>query len=43
VTHRGAKAEVARSHGCDRVIVYSREAFAPRVRELTGGACVDVV
>ena len=38
-----AKAEVARAHGCDHVIVYTREPFATRVRELTGGAGVAVV
>lgn len=38
-----AKAEVARAHGCDHVIVYTREPFAARVRELTGGAGVAVV
>jgi NADPH2:quinone reductase len=38
-----AKAEVARRLGCDHVIVYAREDFAKRVRELTGGAGVSVV
>jgi len=38
-----AKAEVARAHGCDHVINYSREPVAPAVRELTGGRGVDVV
>ena len=37
------KAELARAHGCDHVILYSREDFAKRVRELTGGAGVAVV
>ena len=37
------KAEVARQHGCDHVIVYSRENFAERVRTLTGGEGVAVV
>jgi NADPH2:quinone reductase len=37
------KAEVARQHGCDHVIVYSRENFAERVRALTGGDGVAVV
>ena len=37
------KAEVARAHGCEHVIVYSREDFARRVRELTGGQGVAVV
>ncbi len=38
-----AKAEIARAHGCDHIINYSHEEVAPRVRELTGGAGVDVV
>jgi NADPH2:quinone reductase len=38
-----AKAELARAHGCDHVILYSREQIAPRVREITGGAGVAVV
>lgn len=38
-----AKAEVARAHGCNHVIVYGREDVAARVRELTGGAGVAVV
>jgi NADPH2:quinone reductase len=38
-----AKAEVARAHGCDHVIVYTREEFPRRVREITGGAGVPVV
>lgn len=38
-----AKAEIARAHGCDHVIVYTREPFAARVREVTGGAGVAVV
>lgn len=37
------KAEVARAHGCDHPIVYTREKFAERVRELTGGEGVPVV
>ena len=37
------KTEVARAHGCDHPIVYTREDFAARVRELTDGAGVDVV
>lgn len=37
------KAELARKHGADHVILYSKEAFAPRVRELTGGEGVAVV
>src|SRR2546429_9440642 len=31
------KAAVARTHGCDHAIVYTREDFAARVREITGG------
>jgi NADPH2:quinone reductase len=38
-----AKAEVARQHGCDHVILYTREDVAARVRELTDGAGVSVV
>ena len=38
-----AKAEVARAHGCDHVINYSREDVAKRVRELTDGVGVTVV
>ena len=38
-----AKAELALAHGCDHVIDYRAEAFAPKVRELTGGAGVHVV
>jgi NADPH:quinone reductase len=37
-----AKAELARAHGCHHTIVYTRESFAPRVREITGGAGVPV-
>ncbi len=38
-----AKAEVARAHGCDYPIVYTRENFAARVSAITGGAKVPVV
>lgn len=38
-----AKAELARAHGCDHVIDYTREDVATRVRELTGGKGVSVV
>ena len=38
-----AKAELARAHGCDFTIDYSREDVATRVRALTGGAGVDVM
>jgi NADPH2:quinone reductase len=37
------KAAVARAHGCDHAIVYTREDFARRVRELTAGEGVPVV
>ncbi|KVA58774.1 quinone oxidoreductase family protein [Burkholderia cepacia] len=37
------KAAIARAHGCDHTIDYSREDVAKRVRELTDGAGVDVV
>jgi len=37
------KAALARAHGCDHVIVYTREDFAARVREITGGRGVSVV
>jgi len=38
-----AKAALASAHGCDHVIHYTREDFARRVREITGGAGVRVV
>jgi len=38
-----AKAEVARAHGCDHIILYSHEDVAKRVRELTNGVGVSVV
>ena len=38
-----AKADLARAHGCDHTIVYTREDFVARVRELTGGIGVPVV
>jgi NADPH:quinone reductase len=38
-----AKAELARAHGADHVIDYRHEDFAARVKEITGGAGVDVV
>ena len=37
------KAELARANGCDHPIVYTRENFARRVRELTDGEGVPVV
>jgi len=36
------KAELARSHGCDHVILYKSEDVAARVREITGGSGVRV-
>jgi NADPH2:quinone reductase len=38
-----AKAELARTHGCDHTILYRVTDVAKRVRELTGGAGVPVV
>lgn len=37
------KAALARAHGCDHPVVYTRENFVARVRELTGGEGVPVV
>jgi NADPH:quinone reductase len=37
------KAELARAHGCDHPIVYTRENFVERVREITKGEMVPVV
>jgi NADPH:quinone reductase len=37
------KAEIARAHGCDHPIVYTREDFVARVREITGGEGVAAV
>src|SRR5512135_3171378 len=37
------KAKIARAHGCDHTIVYTRENFVQRVNEITGGAKVPVV
>jgi NADPH2:quinone reductase len=37
------KAKLAQAHGCDHPILYAREKFVDRVREITGGAGVDVV
>ena len=37
------KAELARAHGCHHVVVYTRENFVERVRELTDGQGVAVV
>jgi NADPH2:quinone reductase len=38
-----AKAEIARGHGADEAILYTREDFAAAVKRLTGGRGVDVV
>jgi NADPH2:quinone reductase len=38
-----AKAELARAHGCDEVILYRQEDVAERVKALTGGEGVRVV
>ncbi|MDD5175422.1 MAG: quinone oxidoreductase [Sterolibacterium sp.] len=38
-----AKAALAKAHGCDHAIVYTRENFTQRVREITGGDGVPVV
>jgi NADPH2:quinone reductase len=37
------KAALAKSHGCEHAIVYTRENFIERVKELTGGKGVPVV
>ncbi len=37
------KAKIARSHGCDHTVVYTREDFLERVKEITGGNGVRVV
>lgn len=37
------KASVARAHGCDEVVIYTREDVAARVKEITGGVGVPVV
>lgn len=37
------KAEQARAHGCDHVVIYGKENFVDRVKEITGGAGVPVV
>ena len=36
------KAALARAHGCDHPVVYTREDFVERVREITGGKGVPV-
>ena len=37
------KAEIARAHGCDHPIVYTRQDFAAEVDRITGGAKLPVV
>jgi NADPH2:quinone reductase len=37
------KAALAKAHGCDHTIVYTRENFSQRVKEITGGALLPVV
>lgn len=37
------KAAIAKAHGCDHTIIYTREKFPERVREITGGRGVPVV
>lgn len=37
------KAALARAHGCEHTVVYTRENFTARVREITGGKGVPVV
>jgi NADPH2:quinone reductase len=39
----GEKAALARAHGCDHPIVYTRENFVDRVKAITDGAGVPVV
>jgi NADPH2:quinone reductase len=38
-----AKADIARGKGCDHPLLYEREDWVARVREITGGRGVDVV
>ncbi len=37
------KAELAKTHGCDHVIDYTREDFAARIKDLTNGRGCDVI
>ncbi|MFN4087696.1 MAG: quinone oxidoreductase family protein [Alphaproteobacteria bacterium] len=37
------KAALARAHGCDHAIIYTRENFVERVKEITGGKMLPVV
>ena len=36
------KAKLAKAHGCDHTILYTRENFVERVREITGGSMVQL-
>jgi len=38
-----AKAEIARSHGCDEIVLYRSENLVERVKDLTGGVGVGTV
>ncbi|MEZ5589756.1 MAG: quinone oxidoreductase [Gammaproteobacteria bacterium] len=38
-----AKAELAKAHGCDYPVIYTRESFLDRVKEVTNGEGVPVV
>ena len=40
---RSEKAALAKAHGCDHPIVYTRENFVERVKEITSGEGVPVV
>ncbi len=42
-TSSAAKAELARAHGCDHVVDYTRDDWVKQVRDLTGGEGVAVV
>lgn len=37
------KAALAKAHGCDHTIIYTRESFVDRVKEITGGKMLPVV
>ena len=37
------KAELARAHGCDHPVIYTRESFVDKVKEITDGEGVPVV
>ena len=37
------KAKIAKAHGCDHTIIYTRENFLDRVKEITNGEGVEVV